>query len=151
MSIKLKKVIIPSSLKEKISIIPNIEVYTCETLKDVVDFFVENKPLDFYQNEDLPFDNFYVKDKKYYFNQNYELDFNDVKGQSVAKRVALISACGFHNILLEGSPGCGKSMIAKRMQYILPPSSLEDILEQVNCACFIIVRWNMVICTLYYL
>jgi len=47
----------------------------------------------------------------------------------VAKRAALISACGFHNILLEGSPGCGKSMIAKRLKYILPPMSNEDTLD----------------------
>ncbi|MDQ1340041.1 MAG: magnesium chelatase family protein, partial [Campylobacterota bacterium] len=49
--------------------------------------------------------------------------------QEVAKRAALISAAGFHNLLLEGSPGCGKSMIAQRLRYILPPLCGDEILE----------------------
>jgi len=61
--------------------------------------------------------------------KEYEDDFIDVKGQEVAKRAILIAASGFHNILLEGSPGCGKSMIAKRLRYILPPMTSEEILD----------------------
>ena len=59
----------------------------------------------------------------------YEDDFSEVKGQEHAKRAALISATGMHNLLLEGSPGCGKSMIAKRLRYILPPLHSDEILE----------------------
>ena len=67
-------------------------------------------------------------EKLYYFN-DYPYDFKDVKGQTTAKRAALIAAAGFHNILLEGSPGCGKSMIAQRLRYILPPLNASNILE----------------------
>jgi magnesium chelatase family protein len=41
----------------------------------------------------------------------------------------LISASGFHNIIFEGVAGCGKSMISKRLRYILPPLKIEEILE----------------------
>jgi len=57
------------------------------------------------------------------------LDFSDVKGQYFAKRAMEISAAGGHNILLIGSPGSGKSMLAKRMIGILPEMSESEIVE----------------------
>ncbi len=47
-------------------------------------------------------------------------DFSDIRGQSAVKRASLISAAGFHNLLLCGPPGSGKSMAAKRIAGILP-------------------------------
>jgi magnesium chelatase family protein len=60
--------------------------------------------------------------------KNYP-DLSDVKGQEVAKRALEIAAAGNHNMLMVGPPGTGKSMIASRMPGILPPCSLEEILE----------------------
>lgn len=56
-------------------------------------------------------------------------DFSDILGQESVKRAALISACGFHNLLLVGPPGSGKSMTARRIPGILPPMSREEQLE----------------------
>lgn len=56
-------------------------------------------------------------------------DFRDVNGQDEAKRAAEIAAAGFHNLLMAGPPGAGKSMIAKRIPGILPDLSLEESLE----------------------
>ena len=56
-------------------------------------------------------------------------DFIFVSGQEEAKRAALIAAAGFHNLLMVGPPGAGKSMIAKRIPGILPKLDREESLE----------------------
>ncbi|MDD3278252.1 MAG: ATP-binding protein, partial [Lachnospiraceae bacterium] len=60
---------------------------------------------------------------------SYTVDFSDIKGQKHVKRAALIAACGFHNLLLSGTPGSGKSMIAQRIPTIMPQLSQEESLE----------------------
>lgn len=56
-------------------------------------------------------------------------DFADVQGQFVAKRAFEIAAAGGHNILLVGSPGAGKTMLARRLNSILPEMTIKEALE----------------------
>jgi magnesium chelatase family protein len=56
-------------------------------------------------------------------------DLADVRGQERAKRALVIAAAGGHALLLRGSPGCGKTMLARRLPGLLPPLGLEEVLE----------------------
>nr|WP_034909573.1 YifB family Mg chelatase-like AAA ATPase [[Eubacterium] cellulosolvens] len=59
----------------------------------------------------------------------YPVDFGEMQGQEMVKRAVLIAAAGFHNILLSGPPGSGKSMAAERIPTILPELTEEERLE----------------------
>ncbi|MBR2188209.1 MAG: YifB family Mg chelatase-like AAA ATPase [Eubacterium sp.] len=56
-------------------------------------------------------------------------DFADIHGQASMKRAAVIAAAGFHNLLISGPPGAGKSMAAQRIPTILPPLGADEQLE----------------------
>jgi magnesium chelatase family protein len=59
----------------------------------------------------------------------YAVDFDEINGQAGIRRACEIAVSGMHNLLMEGPPGAGKTMIAKRIPTILPPLSEEESIE----------------------
>ncbi|HIC12124.1 MAG TPA: ATP-binding protein [Sulfurimonas sp.] len=126
----IQKAIVPFSALKKLSKIPNVSFYGVKTLNEAVILLRnQNSAKPSISKSEIEYPFYEVAQEKYYYTKEYEEDFLDVKGQEVAKRAALISAAGFHNIILEGSPGCGKSMIATRLCNILAPMSINEILD----------------------
>ena len=127
----IKKVLVCEASAEKLSNIPNLEIYKVKNLEEAITFTKsKNKENFLFEKKILEYKTLEINDEKFYYETIYKDDFSDVIGQEMAKYAALISAAGNHNIIFEGSPGCGKSMISKRLQYIMPPMSLEEILEK---------------------
>ncbi len=73
---------------------------------------------------------------------DFDIDFDEVKGQPYARRALEIAAAGGHNLLMCGSPGSGKSMLASRLPTILPPMQKQEALEasQIHSVCGLLPR-----------
>lgn len=132
LSHKDAKVIVPLCAKELLSPIPHLQFYFVAHLQEAIDILnnIESTPHTAdSKTHHFGFASLEVQGEQYFYNQDFDFDFSEVQGQDIAKRAALIAAAGFHNFIMEGSPGSGKSMIAKRLLYILPPSSLREMME----------------------
>jgi len=126
----MQKVLVPKESLSKVRNIPSIEFIGIEHLNDAIAFFRgDDEKIIRQDSAEIEHLNYKVENETYYFQKHYPIDFLDIKGQENAKRAALVSASGLHNLLLEGSPGCGKSMIAKRLHYILPPVTSDELLD----------------------
>jgi magnesium chelatase family protein len=127
----INKVLVCEESAKKLANIPNLQIYCVKNLDDAIAFVKSNKKEEYlYERNILEYKTLLINEEKYYFDTNYTEDFKDVIGQDMAKQAAMISAAGNHNIIFEGSPGCGKSMISKRLKYIMTPMNLEEILEK---------------------
>jgi magnesium chelatase family protein len=104
---------------DEAALVQGIEVYQFDRLSQVIAFLtgeVACEPYRITTKSDMVLENV------------YEQDFSDIKGQSVARRAAEIAAAGMHTIIMMGTPGSGKTMIARRIPSILPPMSMEEAL-----------------------
>lgn len=117
----VKSVIVPVQNAMEAALVEGINVYGAECLADVVNHFIE-KPLSLTK-----------VNVNQYLQENsacdYQYDFKEVKGQKKAKKALEIAAAGGHNLLMIGSPGSGKTLMAKCFASILPPLQLQEALE----------------------
>lgn len=120
-SMQLDGLIVPSHNVREAAVVNKLPVYGAHNLSEVIDLLNGRPGLQptiidtraEFSSHQLVFDN----------------DFQDVKGQENVKRALEVAAAGGHNLIMVGSPGCGKSMMAKRLPSILPPLTLQESLE----------------------
>lgn len=115
----IKKLYLPSANAQEAAFIKNIEIYPVDNVNMLMQHLKGEKEISPVKSVEFEPQNYTSK----------LMDFSDVCGQEDAKRALEIAAAGSHNVLLIGSPGSGKSMMAKRMSSILPDMTYDEAME----------------------
>jgi len=117
---KLKKIYIPKVNEKEAAVVNGIEAYPIESLLELVRFVSGTANITRAKSINL---------KSILINSQAEFDFNEIIGQEHAKRAVEISAAGGHNIFMKGTPGSGKTMLARALPGILPTLTEGEALE----------------------
>ena len=114
-----KRMFVPEADAGEAALIPDLEVYPVRTLADLYNHLVGRSLLTPYQpSSSDALEPLYTP-----------TDFSEIKGQDHVKRALEVAAAGGHNVLMVGSPGAGKTLLARAMPGILPEMSIEESLD----------------------